>query len=241
MKLFSKPQQLLNVSFLMLTIAFISVLLLRIIIVFSYVPETGGVSVNVLFSLVRMMNGYSLYVDPQLPPYSVVQYMPLHYYVVAMFGKLLGLQNNVHAVSVLNRLLCLAFDLLAFIPVFKILSQLFEIKNKKIIAATCMSIFLVLPNPNYARVDNLYLLTFMFAVYFILQYLKNQNNQSPKLIYSAVAISLAIFTKQSGLFLLAGTGLYLLFIHRNWKATFKFSLSVMLCCAVLCCVLCARK
>ena len=226
----SKPLQ---TAFILLALGFVAVLLLRIILVFSYIPETGGVSVNVLFSIVRMLNGYSLYTDPQLPPYPVVQYMPLHYFIVTGLGKLMSIQNNIHAVSVLNRLLCLAFDLLVFIPVYKILSNIFKVNSRQLIAAVCMCIFLILPNSNYARIDNLYLLLFITAIYQMLLFVSKPATDLRKLAITAFIISLAIFTKQSGLFLLAGTGLYLLIIHREWKATILFSLTVLICCTSL--------
>ncbi len=227
MKSFLKNLNPLQHSFWLLAIAFVAVLILRIILVFSYIPETGGVSVNVLFSIVRLMNGYSLYSDPQLPPYPIAQYMPLHYEIVSTIGKILGMQSNIHGISVLNRFLCLAFDLLVFIPVYKILNRQFKIENKQLIAAVCMCIFLILPNPNYGRVDNLYLLSFMWSVYFFLAFISDNNNASRKLIYAGITVSLGVLTKQSGLFLLAATGLYLLFIHRNWSATIRFSLTVI--------------
>lgn len=233
MKFFLKNLHPLQLSFWLLAIAFVAVLLLRIILVFSYIPETGGVSVNVLFSIVRLMNGYALYSDPQLPPYPIAQYMPLHYAIVSTIGKVLGFQSNIHAISVLNRFLCLAYDLLVFIPVYKILRNQFAIQNKQVIAAVCMSIFLVLPNPNYGRVDNLYLLSFMWSLYFFLAFISDNNHASRKLIYAGITVSFGMLTKQSGVFLLAATGLYLLFIHRNWNATFRFSLTVVLTCGLL--------
>ena len=217
----------LQLSFLLISAAFAAVLLLRITLVFSYVPETGGVSVNVLFALMRLLNGFPLYSNPELPPYPVVQYMPLHYYVVLLFAKISGIQQNVHAVSVLNRLLCLAYDLLVIIPIRNILIKIFGISSKRLIASAFMCIFLVLPNPDYSRVDNLYLLLFFIAVYFFLKFISESNSNSRNLIYGAVTAALAIFTKQSGLFLLGAIEIYLIFFYRKWKSFLQLNAVVL--------------
>lgn len=233
MNKYFKDDVIIRLIFLLLTISFLGVLLLRIILVFSYIPETGGVSINVLFGVVRLMNGHPLYTDPQIPPYSIIQYMPLHYYIIAGVGKLIGIQQNIHAIYVLNRLVCLLYDLILFIPIYCTLHKIFAISNWKIIFAVYFGIFLILPNMHYGRVDNLYLLMFCWAVYFFLQFSSPINSPSLRTIFfAALFTSFSLFTKQNGYFLLTGIFFFLLLMN-NKKVLLQFVLSLMVCCILL--------
>lgn len=223
-----------KVAFWLLFAGFCGVLILRIILAFSYIPETGGVSVNVMFGIIRILNNHWLYTNPELPPFPIIQYMPLHYYVVAGIAQLLGIEQDVHGVMVLNRLLCLTFDLLLFIPVQRILWHIFMIRSRKICWAVCFGIFLILPNTNYGRIDNLYLLSFCFAIYYFLGFISlNKNKYGAEIVFASIFGSLALFTKQSGLFLLAGMFLFLLFYVKDKKAVLIFSGVSLLTCILL--------
>ena len=93
----------------------ISLLILRINLALSYLPEIGGVSINVMYGIIRILSGSELYTNPEIAPYSIIQYMPLHFHIVALLGKLLGIAKDVHAMMVLNRLFCLSIDVATFI------------------------------------------------------------------------------------------------------------------------------
>ncbi len=221
-------------AFLLLFIGFLGVLVLRVILSFSYVPETGGVSVNVMFGIMRMLDNHSLYTNPERPPFPIIQYMPLHYYVVAGIAQLLRIDQDLHLVMVLNRLLCLVFDLLLFIPVQRILWHIFMIKNRKICWAVCFSIFLILPNTNYGRIDNLYLLSFGFAIYYFLGFLSLfKNKYGAEIVFAAIFGSLSFFTKQSGMFLLVSMFLFLLIYVRDKRAILIFSSVTAITCLLL--------
>ncbi|MEP7265313.1 MAG: hypothetical protein ABI772_12480, partial [Bacteroidota bacterium] len=177
---------------------------------------------------------HALYSNPELPPFPIIQYMPMHYYVVAGLAQLFRIDQDVHSVMMLNRFLCLLFDLILFIPVQRILWHTFLIKNRKICWAVCFGIFLILPNTNYGRIDNLYLLSFAFAIYYFLGFLSLfKNKYGAEIVFAAIFGSLAFFTKQSGIFLLAAMFLFLLFYLKDRKALLIFSSVTALTCLIL--------
>ena len=123
----------------------LSLLILRINLSLSYLPEIGGVSINVLYGIIRLVTGSQLYTNPETAPFPIIQYMPLHFYIVAFLSKVIGISNNVHSMMVLNRLFCLFIDLATVYILGKTLIHSLSI-SKKIAWPLALIYFLSIPH-----------------------------------------------------------------------------------------------
>ena len=191
----------------------LSLFILRINLSLSYLPEIGGVSINVLYGIIRLVTGSELYTNPESAPFPIIQYMPLHFHIVAFLSKALGITNDVHAMMVLNRMFCLFVDLVTIYILGKTLIHSFSI-SKKIAWPLALIYFLSIPSIIYGRVDNLYLLFLMATVVSFIKFTFNEStNEKDKnkyLIIAGILCALCILTKQTGIFLAFFCGIYLL-------------------------------
>ena len=215
-----------KVIMVLLLIGFLVQLIFRIILAFSYIPETGGHSLDVLFGIIRMLSGRSLYTNPELPPYPVIQYMPLHYFVIAGVAQLFGVAQNLHDISTVNRLAAILFNLFLFIPVSRILKNIFEIPNRLTYWSSFFAIFLLLNSSNYSGPGSFYLLVLLFSVYYFLCFLKlHHYKYGSELVLSGIFGSLAFFTDQFGFIVQLATLLFLLISVKDRKATIRYAVS----------------
>lgn len=213
--------------FVVLLAGFIIEFIYRVVLCFSFVPETGGSSVNVLFGVSRMLEGRSLYTNPELPPFPFINFMPLHYYTVAGVSQLFGIGERIHSLSVINRLLCLLFNLLIFIPVRRSLKNIFEVTDKKMSWAVFFIIFLLLRSYNFSGPGSLYLLALLFSVYYFLCFLNLYTNKyGAELVLCGIFSSLASFTNQAGFVVQLTIFLFLLIYIKDRKATLRYVLSM---------------
>lgn len=207
-----------------LTAMTVSLFFLRVSLALSYLPEVGGVSINVLYGIIRMMAGSELYTSPELPPFPIIQYMPLHFHLVSFLGNVLGFSKDVHAMMVTNRLFCLVWDVATVLLIKHTLIKTFGMRKSVAWPLACIY-FLSIPSIIYARVDNLYLFFFMATLAVLLKMLF-QENQSPaintrRILISGAFCALAILSKQTGIFLLALCSVYFLFFE---KSVYRFAL-----------------
>ncbi len=94
-----------------LSLAVIMVIV-RLLLAFSYAPDTGGVSVNIVYGISHLAETGKLYTNPEEPPFAIIQYTPFHYYTVYHLACLMGIEHNVYGLLVVNRLFCLTLSLL---------------------------------------------------------------------------------------------------------------------------------
>src|SRR4051812_1556363 len=106
-----KPKLYSSIIVGLLAVAAVMVLILRLLLAFSYLPETGGMSVNMMYGTLHLLKTGMLYINPELPPFSITQYMPLHYYIVRGLAKLFN-AGDVHQLMILHRIVCLLFSVL---------------------------------------------------------------------------------------------------------------------------------
>ena len=191
----------------------LSLFILRINLSLSYLPEIGGVSINVLYGIIRLVSGSNLYTNPETAPFPIIQYMPLHFHLIAFLSKVIGITNDVHAMMVLNRLFCLLVDLVTVYILGKTLITSLSI-NKKTAWPLALIYFLSIPSIIYGRVDNLYLLFFMSTIFSLIKFTFNESNntkdKSKYLIVAGILCTLCVLTKQTGIFLAIFCSLYLL-------------------------------
>lgn len=212
----------------------LSLLILRLNLAFSYLPEIGGVSINVMYGIMRILSGNELYTNPEAAPFPIIQYMPLHFYVVAFIGKILGLTKDVHAMMVVNRVFCLLLDVSTVFIIGRTLIKTLQVKWNIALTLSCIY-FLSIPSIIYARVDNLYLFFFVATIAVLIKNIF-RNGIAPSIsirlvLLSGVLCMLALLTKQTGIYLFGFCCIYYLFIQRSlyqWAAFMGGAIATLL-------------
>jgi hypothetical protein len=94
----------------------------------SYAPDLGGFERNVIWGIQQIMDGQPLYRNPDSAPFSLIQYMPLYYYLMAFLGKIFGVPSgDAHAVYSLCRSFNLLISILICGGIFVLLRKPFRI------------------------------------------------------------------------------------------------------------------
>lgn len=208
-----------KLSLLIIIGCFAAIFILRAYLLFVYQSDLGGVESNVIYSILRVLGGYPLYQDPELPPYSITQYSPLYYYTIVNICRLFGLEpENLYAVYIVNRSFSLASNLFfAFIVSFT-LRHIFNVRWAIQLIAGIFS-FIYLEVESFARPDSLYNASALFTIFLFLSYLHKRQN-TPKrwvLVLAAIFSVITIFVKQSGIYLPLLIILYLTFFTSSRK------------------------
>lgn len=205
---------------------------LRLVLALSYLPETGGVSINVLYGIARLSGGHPLYTSPELPPFPIIQYMPLHFYLVSGIAQLTGNGGDVHALMVINRLLCLLFDLFSVMVIVYTLRRILFIPAVLSWAMSCIY-FLMIPGILYGRSDNLYLLFFLVTLAILLKSFLYPRSKALQVLSTAMLAgifsALAFFSKQTGIFLVGFCTLHYMITERSLKNLLAYAGGVLIC------------
>ncbi|MEK6479035.1 hypothetical protein WJR50_15920 [Catalinimonas sp. 4WD22] len=184
-------------------LGFLATLILRIVLIFTFIPDLGGVESNVIYSIQRILDGYPLYMDPSSPPYSITQYTPIYYFIIYGFGRLFQIgANDVESVYVLSRSVSLIFNLgFAYLSAL-IFGNIFK-GNRWMSVVVFAFAFVFLDEESYSRPDSLYNLMVMATIYVILLFLREDVKPKKErfLILASLLTIFTIYVKQSGIFL----------------------------------------
>lgn len=177
-----------------------SLVILRIAIVFSYVPEITGIDNNFVYTVARILKGLTPYPNPEAFPYAGNIYSPLYFNICAFIGALFNVNpDNVIQVFYLCRATCLVFDLMTAFLLYK---TLLSFKNISFIFALAgVAIFLCILcylAYTFNRVDSLFLFLYAAVIYKLVQ---NKSFSFPQIGVLALLSSLCIFSKQNGIIL----------------------------------------
>lgn len=198
---------------------FLAMLLLRLHLVTAYIPELGGIESNVIYTLQRILDGYPLYVDPATPPYSITQYTPLYYYLCWLVGRMAGVDAaNVHQVYMLSRGVSLFLNLLFALSAFAILKNVFQVKSSLSLLALTYA-FVYLDEESFSRPDSLFNLLTLLALGFFMKLLTEEGQKRSQLYLAGASVLavVAIFAKQSAIYLPVLLLFYLVFYLRNLR------------------------
>lgn len=179
----------------------LGLLVYRILLIFSYQGEIGGIDNNFVYAVIRGMNGLSLYPDPTAAPYAVNPYSPLYYSVCVTLGKLFALDTRepIH-IYWLCRSVSLLCDLIMFVLVFRMIRFRKQIVGSIAFPATViLALLFTYLGYTASRVDSLYLLCYVAAFF----YLHTDRSTRPvwRLAVVGFLSAAALFSKQSGLIL----------------------------------------
>lgn len=204
---------------------FLATLLLRIEMISFHTIDLGGIESNVVYGIQKVLAGKPLYTDPSAPPFDIIQYSPLYYYVVGYTGGLLNIDyTDPQPVFVLSRISSLVFNLFSLGAIF-LLCRHYRISTL-LSAIICVTALASYPEHYYSRVDSLHILLFLLGCLLILRFSRAEGTRAVLFLLLAAVTTLAcIFTKQSGILLAGIIGAYLL-LTKQVKALMVFSLSI---------------
>lgn len=200
----------------------ISLLLLKIYVSLSFLPDISGSETSTIFPIQRLLAGLPIYTDSEEPQFLMTQYAPIYFVISSGILKIAGLlPSDVHKVFIMSRLISISFTLITVSVVWVILHK--QIKASKLVAtlASCF-IFQILSFwfLTSSRPDSLLVLltsVFIYSVFEATEH-KNRNN-----IWYIVAIFIgvtAFFVKQSGAIHSITLGLFCI-LQAQWKLLFK--------------------
>ncbi|HRY33724.1 MAG TPA: hypothetical protein P5531_12225 [Bacteroidales bacterium] len=219
----------------LLLLCILMVLFIRIRLVNVVVPNVGGIEQNVIYSCQTLASGKTLYTDPELEPYSFIQYTPLYFYLVAAGGKLMGIQaGEPFHWCALSRFMSLIFNLLLIIVVYFSLRKLYTGRPWNHLL-TALLLFVFFEQQDYSRPDSLYHLFFALTIFQFTRIYRLRGNNGIRLplILAAVFLSLSIFSKQSGVFLLLYTLIALVILKVRLRNSLLFMAAFVLSTALL--------
>jgi hypothetical protein len=191
-----------KVLLLLILFCFLVVLFIRIRLITVYTPNIGGIEQNVIFSIQNLASGNPLYSDPEKNLYSFTQYSPLYFYIVAYTGNILGL-DPAEPISWyrLSRIFSLIFNFILLFVVYKTL-LLFSPRSKLLSTGLTLMLFIFFEQQVYSRPDSLYHLFFGLTIFYYYRLINNSNNLVST-IGTGISLALALFSKQSAIFLAA--------------------------------------
>lgn len=192
-------------------------ILVRYRLIFFASPDIGGIESNVIYAVQRYMAGYPLYANPEVAPYSITQYSPLYYRLVAATACWTGVRpDELLSVYRVSRVVSLLANGLYALALYGLGNRLHL--KKKIGLLVAVMAFVLLPPQAYSRPDSVYGLLVMATLYAHLRAIQSGRpvREYGWLMGSVVLAALAIATKQSGVVLpLLMTGYYA-FLRGQW-------------------------
>ncbi|GAB4035983.1 hypothetical protein [Spirosoma gilvum] len=238
-KAIATPGYLLTYSLsVLLAICLLLTLLVRYRLIFLASSDIGGIESNVIYSIQRFLAGYSLYGDPEVAPYSITQYSPLYYRLVAAIGRLIHINpDDPLQVYRLSRTISLCANILYSLLLIG-LSLCFQLKLRIAVSVAVIA-FVLLPPQTYSRPDSLYSVFVLATLYAGIRSIQTDLTRA-KFIWLAGAVmasAFAISTKQSGIILPIILTTYYAFWRRQWLTTLLIGVGIGLSSLVLLLVL----
>lgn len=199
----------------------------RAVIIPRHVHNIGFGEHNVIDGIIRLLEGEALYGDPDRPPYDIIQYSPIIYYVCAGIAAPLGLgKEDPQTLFILCRIVCLVANLLMCVLIWRLGAHLrFAPWARWMLIGL---IFTWMHEPYFSRPDSLYQL---FCVMLLGSGLKafDRDELSWQHAWKLGLFSmLVLFSKQSGVGPVAAVGAGFLFAGR-WSSVLRFGIAAAVC------------
>lgn len=189
-------------------------------------PNLGGVEHNVIYSILRLLNGYPLYENPALSPYSITQYGPVYYNVVAWIAKLAAVSpDDPYSVYVVSRWVSLGANGLMVVGVVQLARQL--ALPMPVAVGIGLLLFSWIPVHAYSRPDSFCNTLVIWTLYSLTRWTPNRTVGWYQLL-TALLTALALFTKQSALCLPVIVVGYGMFVARDWRKTGVYCAALIL-------------
>lgn len=194
-------------------------LILRICVVFSYHGQLAGVDNNFDYPVMRLLHSLSIYPDPENYPFAVNPYGPLFFYASWSICLLTGVSaNDGIQIYFVTRGLCLLFDCITFLMLFRLASRYLNI-SKRVALFSSLFFFYVISYWGYTmnRSDSLVLM--WFSIIILLLFSKQERKSGT--FWLAILCTAAIFSKQNAIITPALVIIVLIYFRR-WKQIWLF-------------------
>jgi hypothetical protein len=202
-----------KIFFTFLVVTGLAYLFYRILILFYVQPDAGGVEGNIIFFVQRLLNGDSLYTDPEHSPFAVAQYGPLYYYMVAAMAKMTGTgPDDVSCLYFISRLLSFLFAIGIAATLFLIARRRYAL-DKMFSIAVAIAGFIFLDITSFSRPDSAAIFLFLLALYLVLPGIAEERRYR-SFYYAGIVCSLAILCKQNSIVLPLTLMVFLLLRNR---------------------------
>ena len=198
----------------------------RAYIIPRHVHNIGFSEMNVVDGVIRLMDGYPLYGDPEKPPFDIIQYSPIHYYITWACVEMLGLEHDrPNSIYMVNRVVSLLANLITLLVLWRLGAHLrLELWLRLLLMGL---MFTWMHEPFFSRPDSIYQLC--CAVFFgaALRTLGQGRLSWAGAMRLGVWSALVLFCKQSGVgpVLAVGCGLLL---TADRHTTFRYATGVLL-------------
>ena len=180
-------------------------------ILFSGVPFVRGADLNVVYTLVKWMEGGPLYGSPSAPPFDVAQYGPLYYVIARLVVSVLGgVQLEPGVVVGISRSVSAVFGAGALAAIALLGIHGFHVDRWTSWATAAVGLVLTFPWMVVARPDALVALLQLLAVATLCAASTagvSRTRQTGLFIGAAFIVAAAVFAKQTAVISIAILGL----------------------------------
>lgn len=201
-------------ALLLLIASTIALLFVRLDLLTQYRTDIAGAEFNVVYGVQKVMLGIPLYQDPEQPPFDIIQYTPLCYWLCGGVGRMLAIDPlDTYRVFLCSRILSLLLNVLTVWLVYRIART----AGAGLLAAwAALMVFAAFTQHFFARNDALYALFFIASLYAFVRWAGDPEARGRRLMWSAIWAVLCVMTKQTGVLIIGLIPAYL-FLSRQWK------------------------
>jgi hypothetical protein len=218
--------------YLPVLLIFFTVLLLKMIFVFSYSVDNGGLEFYFINIFQHLHTGKPLYPNPELFPYSNCLYTPVYFHVLQCFIWLLHLdpKTDIYELLVLGRSISFALVFGQCIYIVKIISKY---KTGFFIQLLSVGLYLLMLTDHiFATRPDAFKLFFLSAFLYHLINFHFQHSTKKDFILSLVFSLLAIFSKQDIIIHITLCYFVVLLLKRN-RLAFYHAIAFAILCVIL--------
>lgn len=195
------------------------------------ITEIRGQEPLILAGITKTMSGFPLYTPVNAPPFDLMQYTPLYYYLVACVSSVMGIgPDEVARITGLGRFISLGFAIVDSAVLLLILRRFLRVRLLFAAIATALVWMLHAPWDFMARPDALVSLCFTCAVGLTILGLRRErmNYRSYACFAAAAFLGFTAFlAKQNGAQICVVLMLFFL-IRREWRAAIIVGVSSVL-------------
>ncbi|MCX6315925.1 MAG: hypothetical protein NTW29_01435 [Bacteroidetes bacterium] len=201
-----------KITWIVSALVFLVFLVYRVALIYFPMQDVGGVEGNVVYFIQRLLDGQTLYSDPEQSPYAIAQYSPGYYYIVTAVARITSTgPDDLLTIFAINRCVSLFFNLAFLFVVYSIARRVLSLTKINSFIAAALT-FVCLEISSYGRPDSLHHFLFMLSLFYLMQSVKYDSDIKRSrnfLFISSMVAALALFAKQTSIVipLLAGAWL----------------------------------
>lgn len=171
--------------------------LYRLLLIFSYNGEIGGIDNNFVYDVTRAIGGHSIYTDPASPPYAITLYSPLYFTICTAIGKLFHINpDDPIQVYQLCRAISLICDILTCFLLCRLLKRSGVSKELSWLSVAVFACILCFLGYTFSRADSLLLVFYAATLYVLSNPLPVRVSRIAVLVLLSVG---CILSKQNGI------------------------------------------